>query len=170
MPINGKVICRSSFRLFSFSYTNNSNFSSAKKLSDKSSTFHFANVLPNNAFRINYQTRFLKYLVNKRVNDPRLAYIHVTRHSTSIIIIPRCNIIYSTVRPVQVNYMARVLSNDDELLPRNERRRNLLSCRTANVKQPLVSSRCNLSLSLCNNFPRLLEKGVTSSLPLRRFS
>lgn len=42
----------------------------------------------------------------------------------------------------------------------------IFSCRTANVKQPLVSSRCNLSLSLCNNFSPLLERGVTSSLPL----
>lgn len=69
MSINGKIIYRSSFQLFGFS--NNTGSLSAESYHDEFSTFHFINVRPNSAFRINYQNRFLKYLTNKRVTDSR---------------------------------------------------------------------------------------------------
>jgi len=61
-----KIICRA--QLFSAVWFQQQHrLFTAKKLSDKSSTFHFINVRPNNAFQINYQNCFLKYLTNKRV-------------------------------------------------------------------------------------------------------
>lgn len=72
--------------------------------------------------------------------------------------------LFNALHSIGVSHAVQVLSNDDELLPRNERRRNLFARTIPDGKGKTTTCfvRCNLSLSLCNNFPRSVEWAVTS--------
>lgn len=125
--------------------------------------FSFFPFIKCNFLGINYQNCLLKYRVNKFV-PLWLMHSCVARHSISTIIIPYCAISFiqrsvpsasTTGRkscPTMTNYF--LVMSVDEIFSRV-----LLD---GKGKTTTHFARCNLSLSLCNNSPRSLERGVAS--------